>query len=117
MAQGKSVVPLTDVTLLPPITKPDKVACVGLNYRGHCEEQNVKAPVEPMIFSKFASTIVGPYDNIQLPKISNVSMKKKLFANRVELIFCFNWKEVGKKVKQNRSHKQYVLVSTNYKSF
>lgn len=73
MALGKSVVPLDDVILLPPITKPDKVACVGLNYRGHCEEQNIKAPTEPMIFSKFASTIIGPHDNIQLPIISNVS--------------------------------------------
>lgn len=64
---------LDDVVLLPPITKPDKVACVGLNYSGHCEEQNVPAPKEPMFFCKFPSTIIGPYDNVQLPKISDVS--------------------------------------------
>lgn len=66
------MIPLKDVNLLPPITKPDKVACVGLNYSGHCDEQNIPYPREPMIFSKFASTIIGPYDDIQLPTISNV---------------------------------------------
>ncbi|XP_018327595.1 fumarylacetoacetate hydrolase domain-containing protein 2 [Agrilus planipennis] len=72
VAQGKSVIPLTSATLLAPITKPDKVACVGLNYKGHCDEQNLKYPTEPMIFSKFSSVIVGPYDNVQLPSISNM---------------------------------------------
>ncbi|XP_063929626.1 fumarylacetoacetate hydrolase domain-containing protein 2A [Zophobas morio] len=71
VASGKSVVPLTDVDLLPPIIKPDKVACVGLNYSGHCDEQNIPHPREPMFFSKFASCIIGPYDDIQLPVISN----------------------------------------------
>ncbi|EFA10483.2 fumarylacetoacetate hydrolase domain-containing protein 2A [Tribolium castaneum] len=71
IASGKSVIPLKNVDLLPPIIKPDKVACVGLNYSGHCDEQNIPHPREPMFFSKFSSTIVGPYDTIQLPKISN----------------------------------------------
>ncbi|KAI4462080.1 fumarylacetoacetate hydrolase domain-containing protein 2a-related [Holotrichia oblita] len=71
VAAGKSVVPLTDVNLLAPITKPDKVACIGLNYSGHCDEQNIPYPTEPIIFSKFSSTIIGPYDTIKLPSISN----------------------------------------------
>jgi 2-keto-4-pentenoate hydratase/2-oxohepta-3-ene-1,7-dioic acid hydratase in catechol pathway len=71
IASGKSVVPLKDVDLLPPIIKPDKVACVGLNYSGHCDEQHIPYPGEPMFFSKFPSVIVGPHDNIQLPSISN----------------------------------------------
>ncbi|XP_044753385.1 fumarylacetoacetate hydrolase domain-containing protein 2A-like [Coccinella septempunctata] len=70
IADGKSIVHLEDVVLLPPITNPDKVACVGLNYKGHCDEQNKPYPKEPMIFSKFSSVITGPYDNIELPKIS-----------------------------------------------
>lgn len=76
VAAGKSVTPLSSVDLLSPITKPDKVACVGLNYRGHCEEQNIPLPKEPMIFSKFSSTIVGPHDNVVIPPITDVSSQK-----------------------------------------
>jgi len=71
IAEGKSIVCPNDVNFLSPITKPDKVACVGLNYTGHCDEQNLPYPKEPMIFSKFSSCIVGPHDNIELPSISN----------------------------------------------
>lgn len=46
---------------------------MGLNYRGHCEEQNIPLPKEPMIFSKFSSTIVGPHDNVVIPPITDVS--------------------------------------------
>ncbi|KAK9881811.1 hypothetical protein WA026_017325 [Henosepilachna vigintioctopunctata] len=72
VANGHSVVHLKDVHLLAPITKPDKVACVGLNYKGHCDEQNKPYPKEPMIFNKFPSVIVGPHDNIELPKITEM---------------------------------------------
>ncbi|CAG9855003.1 unnamed protein product [Phyllotreta striolata] len=71
VADGKSITPLDDVDLLPPITKPDKVVCVGLNYSGHCEEQNIPRPKEPMFFSKFSSVIVGPNDDVQIPPITN----------------------------------------------
>ncbi|KAL3268173.1 hypothetical protein HHI36_007300 [Cryptolaemus montrouzieri] len=72
IANGNSVVPLKDVVLLSPITNPDKVACVGLNYKGHCDEQNIPYPKEPMIFSKFSSVITGPHDEIKLPKVSQM---------------------------------------------
>jgi 2-keto-4-pentenoate hydratase/2-oxohepta-3-ene-1,7-dioic acid hydratase in catechol pathway len=62
------VVSLSEVKLLSPITKPDKVVCVGLNYRDHCEEQNKPIPTEPVIFSKFSSVIVGPHDDVEYPK-------------------------------------------------
>ncbi|XP_049713154.1 fumarylacetoacetate hydrolase domain-containing protein 2B isoform X1 [Elephas maximus indicus] len=61
------VLPWSEVTFLPPVTRPDKVVCVGMNYVDHCKEQNVPVPKEPIIFSKFASSIVGPYDEIVLP--------------------------------------------------
>jgi 2-keto-4-pentenoate hydratase/2-oxohepta-3-ene-1,7-dioic acid hydratase in catechol pathway len=47
------------------VTKPDKVICVGLNYKGHCDEQNKPYPIEPFFFSKFPSTIIGPYDAVR----------------------------------------------------
>lgn len=53
------------VKILAPITRPDKVICIGMNYRDHCEEQNVPVPVEPVFFNKFPSTIIGTDDDIQ----------------------------------------------------
>ncbi|XP_043511237.1 fumarylacetoacetate hydrolase domain-containing protein 2A isoform X2 [Frieseomelitta varia] len=71
VAEGRSVIPETDVTFLAPVTKMDKLACVGLNYSGHCKEQGVSPPESPVIFSKFPSNIIGPRDNIMLPSISD----------------------------------------------
>uniref|UniRef100_A0A8B9S6Y8 Fumarylacetoacetate hydrolase domain containing 2A n=1 Tax=Apteryx owenii TaxID=8824 RepID=A0A8B9S6Y8_APTOW len=64
---GRHRVPRAEVTLLAPVTGPDKVICVGLNYKDHCREQGVKIPQEPVIFSKFPSAIAGPFDDIAHP--------------------------------------------------
>jgi len=61
---------LSDVTLLPPISGMDKVVCVGMNYKDHCEEQNVPVPKEPIFFSKFSSSVVGPKDPIPYPEMT-----------------------------------------------
>nr|XP_032808303.1 fumarylacetoacetate hydrolase domain-containing protein 2-like isoform X1 [Petromyzon marinus] len=58
------VVPRSRLRLHAPVHQPDKVVCVGMNYRDHCTEQNAAVPTEPIIFSKFASAITGPYDDI-----------------------------------------------------
>lgn len=71
VAEGRSVIPEADVNFLAPITRMDKLACVGLNYSGHCREQGISPPESPVIFSKFPSTIIGPRDNIMLPSISD----------------------------------------------
>lgn len=62
----------TKIQLLAPVTSPDKVACVGMNYKDHCEEQGAPIPAEPLIFSKFPSCIIGPYDSIPYPDLSMV---------------------------------------------
>uniref|UniRef100_A0A182J2C9 Fumarylacetoacetase-like C-terminal domain-containing protein n=1 Tax=Anopheles atroparvus TaxID=41427 RepID=A0A182J2C9_ANOAO len=64
LAAKATPVAVADVQLLSPVTNPQKILCVGLNYSGHCEEQNKPIPKEPMFFSKYATTIVGPYDNV-----------------------------------------------------
>ncbi|KAJ7428704.1 Fumarylacetoacetate hydrolase domain-containing protein 2 [Willisornis vidua] len=56
--------------LLAPVGDPEKVICVGLNYRDHCLEQDVRVPKEPLIFSKFPSAITGPFDDIVHPQDS-----------------------------------------------
>lgn len=68
---GAKQVATGDVSLLAPVTNPQKILCVGLNYRGHCEEQNKPIPKEPMFFSKYATTIVGPFDGVVAHKITD----------------------------------------------
>jgi 2-keto-4-pentenoate hydratase/2-oxohepta-3-ene-1,7-dioic acid hydratase in catechol pathway len=60
IASGKYRQPLHSCTLKAPITNPEKILCVGMNYREHCIEQDMPIPTEPLIFSKFASTITHP---------------------------------------------------------
>jgi 2-keto-4-pentenoate hydratase/2-oxohepta-3-ene-1,7-dioic acid hydratase in catechol pathway len=53
-----------NVTLKAPITDSEKVICIGMNYVDHCTEQNVPIPQVPIVFNKFASTIVSDGDDI-----------------------------------------------------
>lgn len=52
-------VPIESVRLLAPLLRPGKIVCVGLNYASHVAEQGVEPPSRPMLFAKFANTIVG----------------------------------------------------------
>ncbi|XP_068422723.1 fumarylacetoacetate hydrolase domain-containing protein 2A [Clinocottus analis] len=70
LASGRCVVERSDIQLLSPVLAPEKVVCVGMNYRDHCLEQNAPIPKEPIIFSKFPNAITGPYDDIVLPSES-----------------------------------------------
>ena len=46
---------------------PEKIVCVGLNYRAHAEEQGAELPAEPLLFAKFPNALCGPGDEIVLP--------------------------------------------------
>jgi acylpyruvate hydrolase len=61
---------LEDVQLLPPIRRPGKVICVGLNYRSHLDEIGEPVPEYPILFSKPATSLVGHGKPIVLPSIS-----------------------------------------------
>ena len=52
------------------IAKPGKFLAIGLNYSDHAAETNAEIPKEPIVFNKAANCIVGPNDNIILPKLS-----------------------------------------------
>ena len=54
-----------NVDRLPPVTNPEKVVCVGLNYRDHAEEGDNPIPDEPVLFSKFPTTVSGPESTIR----------------------------------------------------
>lgn len=58
-------------TLLPAVPPPEKIFCIGLNYRDHAIETGSEIPTEPVVFSKFNSTLVGHGDAIELPKVSD----------------------------------------------
>jgi 2-keto-4-pentenoate hydratase/2-oxohepta-3-ene-1,7-dioic acid hydratase in catechol pathway len=63
--------PAESVKLLPPIPDPQKIVCVGLNYRDHAEESGAPLPKEPVLFSKFTTALIGHGDAIQLPPVSS----------------------------------------------
>jgi 2-keto-4-pentenoate hydratase/2-oxohepta-3-ene-1,7-dioic acid hydratase in catechol pathway len=53
-----------------PIARPGKVVCIGLNYADHAAEAGMAVPKEPVVFLKAANTVVGPYDEVLIPRKS-----------------------------------------------
>jgi acylpyruvate hydrolase len=60
-----------EVVALAPVQRPGKVICVGLNYEDHALESTMALPQEPLIFSKFSTTINDPGAMIRIPQGSN----------------------------------------------
>jgi 2-keto-4-pentenoate hydratase/2-oxohepta-3-ene-1,7-dioic acid hydratase in catechol pathway len=52
------------------IETPQKIVCIGLNYRDHAEEQGVDLPERPLLFAKWPNTLTANGDEIRLPSIS-----------------------------------------------
>lgn len=69
-AQG-IVYALVQVTLLPPVVRPGKVVCLGLNYRAHAAESGMAIPDYPVLFHKVAGSLTGHNQPIVLPRISS----------------------------------------------
>jgi acylpyruvate hydrolase len=63
-------VPVEGVDLLPPIGRPGKIICIGLNYREHAEEAGLEAPETPTFFAKFTNSLVRPGGTAKLPEWS-----------------------------------------------
>ncbi len=59
------------VRLGPPVARPSKLVCIGLNFRDHVRESGAEVPEEPVIFFKATSAIIGPFDDVIIPKNSN----------------------------------------------
>lgn len=56
--------------IAPPIAKPNAIVCIGMNYAAHCAESGAEPPAEPVVFYKHPNTIVGPHDEVQIPRAS-----------------------------------------------
>lgn len=54
-----------------PISRPGKVVCIGLNYRDHVRETGAEVPTEPVVFMKDPSTVIGPFDDVLVPRGSS----------------------------------------------
>jgi len=65
---GAAPVVATDVRLGPPICRPSKIVCVGLNYRDHARESGMAVPEEPVLFFKATTAITGPNDDVVIPR-------------------------------------------------
>lgn len=52
------------------VARPGKVICIGLNYSDHAEESGMPVPAEPIVFLKAANTVIGPYDDVLIPRKS-----------------------------------------------
>jgi 2-keto-4-pentenoate hydratase/2-oxohepta-3-ene-1,7-dioic acid hydratase in catechol pathway len=63
--------PRSAVTLLAPITDPDKIICIGLNYGKHAAEGGMEVPESPTIFAKFRNALTGPGATVRLPANSS----------------------------------------------
>ncbi|GAB3904152.1 fumarylacetoacetate hydrolase family protein [Mucilaginibacter boryungensis] len=59
-----------DTRIGPPVKRPGKIICIGLNFRDHAIETNAPIPTEPIVFFKATSAICGPNDNVVIPKNS-----------------------------------------------
>lgn len=58
---------LSDVKLLPPLTDPEKIVCIGLNYHDHVIESNMQVPKVPVLFPKYNNCLVGHEDEVVIP--------------------------------------------------
>jgi 2-keto-4-pentenoate hydratase/2-oxohepta-3-ene-1,7-dioic acid hydratase in catechol pathway len=61
---------IEDLRLGPPIPDPEKIICLGLNYRSHAEEIGFKLPEYPILFAKYRNALNGPTSPITLPDLS-----------------------------------------------
>ncbi len=58
---------LSELRLLAPVPDPEKIICLGLNYRDHAEETGQEIPAAPMWFGKYANSLIGSGQSIRLP--------------------------------------------------
>ena len=69
-ADGHDGLPLAAVELLAPVPDPEKIVCIGLNYREHATEGRLEPPEVPTFFAKYANTLTGDGATVALPASS-----------------------------------------------
>lgn len=108
------------VKLEAPIPRPNKLICVGLNYRDHAIESNMEIPKVPTIFNKFASSVIGPGDTVILPKRSEKPDYEAEFAFVIgkggRYIPAASWREhvFGYTIVNDVSARDYQMATTQW---
>ena len=67
-ARSRAIEALGDDRIGAPIARPHQIVCIGLNFRDHAEETGQAVPDEPILFSKSPNTLVGPNDEVHIPR-------------------------------------------------
>jgi len=62
----------SEITFLPPLNRPGKIICLGMNYRQHAQEMGREPPQYPTLFGKFPHTLIGHKNPLVLPSISQM---------------------------------------------
>jgi 2-keto-4-pentenoate hydratase/2-oxohepta-3-ene-1,7-dioic acid hydratase in catechol pathway len=70
LIDGSTADPVEGTELLPPVPDPDKIICIGLNYRSHAEEAGIEPPEQPTFFAKFRNALAPPAATVELPAAS-----------------------------------------------
>ncbi len=100
-ARGKGpkglLTPMRSAKLRAPISKPNKITCIGLNYADHAREQGKEPPEKPIFFLKSHNTISGPGDPIKLPPNSD--------QNDYEAEFAVVIGKRGHRIPESEAHK------------
>lgn len=60
--------PFTDERIGAPIARPHQILCIGLNYSDHAAETGQEVPTEPILFTKSPNTLIGPHDEVRIPR-------------------------------------------------
>lgn len=99
----KKGIPISEVTLLPPV-KPSKIVAVGVNYKNHAMERGRSVPEAPLIFLKPSSAVIGPHDIIIYPKMA----KRVDYEGELALVV----KKKAHFIRDNENMKDYILGYT-----
>ena len=89
-ADEKGLEPFVPDELLPPLPDPDKIVCVGLNYRSHAAEAGIDPPEHPTFFAKFRNALAPPDATVELPAAS----EKVDYEAEVAFVFGRRCKDV-----------------------
>jgi 2-keto-4-pentenoate hydratase/2-oxohepta-3-ene-1,7-dioic acid hydratase in catechol pathway len=114
------IVKAADVKLRAPLMRPPKIICVGLNYRDHAEESKMEIPSVPTIFCKFPTAVIGPGENIVLPKNSAKPDYEGEFAviigKRGRYVAAADWKDYvfGYTILNDVSARDFQMATTQW---
>jgi 2-keto-4-pentenoate hydratase/2-oxohepta-3-ene-1,7-dioic acid hydratase in catechol pathway len=89
--ESASATGLSDAELLPPVPNPDKIVCIGLNYRAHAAEAGIDPPESPTFFAKFRNALAPPGATVSLPAAS----RKVDFEAEIAFVIGQRCTEVG----------------------